>query len=183
MKQINRFLIALLVVSISIGYSQDSNSDNHSVTIVIPQISLLDIEPEGANDITITMTVPAEAGDPLASETDDNLWLNVTSIVASGNTRDISVKIDVPITGLNLKVVSAAYSGSGFGSWGTPQAGIILTAIDQTLVSGIKSGYTANGTNNGYNLTYTAEPDASANFGDIVSTAGLDITVMYTMTP
>ncbi len=183
MKQINRLLIALLVVSISIGYSQDSNSDNHSVTIVIPQISLLDIEPEGANDITITMTVPAEAGEPLASETDDNLWLNVTSIVASGNTRDISVKIDAPITGLDLKVVSAAYSGSGFGSWGIPQTEIILTAIDQTLVSGIKSGYTANGANNGYNLTYTAEPDASANFGDIVSTVGSDITVTYTLTP
>ncbi len=183
MKLITRSLLALLVVSGSIGYTQDSNSDNHTVSIVIPQISLLDIEPEGANDITITMVVPAEAGDPLASETDDNLWLNVTSIVASGNTRDISVKIDAPITGLNLKVVSAAYSGSGFGSWGTPQTETTLTTIDQTLVSGIKSGYTANGANNGYNLTYTAEPDASANFCDIVSTAGSDITVTYTLTP
>ena len=183
MKLITRSLLSLLVVSISIGYSQDNNSDNHTVSIVIPQISLLDIEPEGANDITITMTVPAEAGDLIASETDNNLWLNVTSIVASGNTRDISVNIDVPITGLDLKVVSSAYSGSGFGSWGTPQNEITLTSVDQTLVSGIKSGYTANGANNGYNLTYTAEPNASSNFGDIVSTAGSDITVTYTLTP
>ena len=183
MKLTIRLLLAILVVSISTAYSQDSNSDNHRVSIQIPQIALLDIEPEASKDISITMVAPTEAGETLVDQTDNNLWLNVTSIVASGNTRDISVKIDVPITGLDLKVVSAAYSGSGFGSWGTPQAEITLTTIDQTLVSGIKSGYTANGANNGYNLTYTAEPDASANFGDIVSTAGSDITVTYTLTP
>ena len=183
MKLINTILLSVLIVGISTAYSQDSNTDNHTVTIVMPQIALLDIEPAASKNISITMVAPTEAGDPLASQTDNNLWINVTSIVAALSTRDISVKIDAPIDGLDLKVVSAAYSGSGFGSWGTPQAEITLTAIDQTLVSGIKSGYTVDGVNNGYNLTYTSSVDPSANFGDIVSTAGTDITVTYTMTP
>jgi hypothetical protein len=182
MKLITRSLLALLVVSVSIGYSQDSNSDNHTVSIVIPQISLLDIEPEGANDITITMTVPAEAGDPFASETDNSLWLNVTSIVASLQTRDISVSINAAIPGLNLKVVSAAYSGSGFGSWGTVGSELTLSTSSQNLITGIGSGYTGDGANNGYQLTYTAEPDAS-NFANIESTSSTNITVTYTMTP
>ena len=183
MKLTRRLVIAVLIVSMSIAYSQDSNTDNHTVTIVIPQIALLDIEPAASKNISITMVAPIEAGDPLASQTDNNLWLNVTSIVAALGTRNISVKIDAPITGMDLKVVSAAYSGSGFGSWGTPQTEITLTAIDQTLVSGIKSGYTVDGANNGYNLTYTAAVDPSANFGNIVSTVGSAITVTYTMTP
>ena len=84
---------------------------------------------------------------------------------------------------LILKVESAAYSGSGFGFWGSPQAEVTLTAADQNLVSGIMSGFTVNGANNGYNLTYTASPKQDATFGDIVATAGTDIVVTYTLTP
>ncbi len=181
MKLTHQLVIAVLIVSMSIAYS-DGLTDNHKVTIIIPEIALLDIEPQASKDITVTMTAPTEAGNPLASSTDKNLWLNVTSIVATGKTRNISVKINAPLAGLNLKVASAAYAGSGFGSWGTPQPQLTLTASDQTLVSGLKSGFTANGANNGYNLTYTAEPVASNDFGDIVSSAGSEITVTYTLT-
>ncbi len=182
MKLINKIMIAVLILSMTTAYSQDSNSDNHKVTIIIPEIALLDIEPDASKDISITMTAPTEAGNPLASSTDNNLWLNVTSIVPTGTTRDISVKINAPLAGLDLKVVAAGYAGSGYGSWGTALPQLTLTAADQTLVSGLKSGYTVNGANNGYNLTYTAEPIASSDFGDIVSSAGSDITVTYTLT-
>lgn len=183
MRLVNKLSAIILLVGLSVGFAQDSNSDNHKVSIVIPQIALLDIEPEASKDISIEMTAPTEAGETLSDKTDDNLWLNVTSIVASGATRDISVKIDAPVSGLDLKVVSAAYSGSGFGSWGTPQPEVTLSTSDQTLVSGIKSGYTFNGDGNGFNLTYTATPKATSDFGDLVSTTGTDITVTYTLTP
>ncbi len=177
MKQINRILLAVLVLSISTAYSQ--NSDSHTVSIVIPEIAMLDIESASLNDITLTMVAPGEAGETLADQTDNSLWLNVTSIVASKRTRDISVKINAPITGIDLKVVSAA--GTGFGSWGIPQAEVILAAGDKTLVSGIKSGYTGNGDGYGYNLTYTVSPQADTDFGDLVADTE-DITVTYTLT-
>ena len=177
MKQINRILLAVLVLSISTAYSQ--NSDSHTVSIVIPEIAMLDIESASLNDITLTMVAPGEAGETLADQTDNSLWLNVTSIVASKRTRDISVKINAPITGIDLKVVSAA--GTGFGSWGIPQAEVILAAGDKTLVSGIKSGYTGNGDGYGYNLTYTVSPQADTDFGDLVAETE-DITVTYTLT-
>ena len=181
MKQINRILLAVLVLSISTAYSQDSNSDGHQVSIVIPEISLLDIESAGSNDISLTMVAPGEAGETIADQTDNSLWLNVTSIVAAGGTRDISVKIDAPITGLDLKVVSLDYSGSGFGSWGTAQPEITLSATDQILVNDLKSGYTFDGAGNGYNLTYTASPQADADFGDLAADTK-NITVTYTLT-
>jgi hypothetical protein len=183
MKSLKKVSIALLVLGMTVAFAQDSNSDNHKVSIVIPQIALLDIEPEASKDISLSLDAPTEAGDPLAEKSDNNLWLNVTSIVSSGATRDISVKVDAALTGIDLKVVSAAYSGAGFGSFGTPQPEVTLSTSDQALVSGIKSGYTADGDGNGFNLTYTASPKADSEFGDLVSTTGTDITVTYTLTP
>ena len=182
MKLINRLLLATLFLSTTIAFAQDNNTDNHQVSIIIPQISLLDIEPEASKDISITMVAPTEAGNALADQTDNNLWLNVTSIVASGNTRSISTSIDAAVTGLDLKVVAGAYSGAGFGSWGTPATELTLGTTSQDLVTGIKSGYTLNGADNGYQLTYTVSPKAHSDFGDIVADTE-SITVTYTLTP
>lgn len=82
MKALKKVSIALLVVGISVAFAQDSNADNHKVSIVIPQIALLDIEPEASKDISLSLDAPTEAGDPLAEKSDNNLWLNVTSSVS-----------------------------------------------------------------------------------------------------
>jgi len=182
MKLINRLLLATLFLSTTIAFAQDNNTDNHQVSIVIPEISLLDIEPEASKDISITMVAPTEAGDALADQTDNNLWLNVTSIVASGDTRSISTSIDAAVAGLDLKVVAGAYSGAGFGSWGAAQPELTLSTSSQDLVTGIKSGYTFNGDGNGYQLTYTVAPKGDNTFGDIVADTE-NITVTYTLTP
>jgi hypothetical protein len=38
----------------------------------------LDIESAGSNDISLTMVAPGEAGETIADQTDNSLWLNVT---------------------------------------------------------------------------------------------------------
>ena len=40
------------------------------------------------------MKSPQEAGDPLESTLNNNIWLNVTSIVESGSARNITAKIN-----------------------------------------------------------------------------------------
>jgi len=176
-----RLSFVIIIISSTLLISKDNDGAYHTVTIVIPKVALLDIESVTSKDITLTMAPPSEAGNPILSNIDNNLWLNVTSIVASGNTRDISAKIDAPINGLDLKVVSNAHSGSGFGSWGGPQPELILTTADQTLVSGIKSGYTMDGANNGFNLKYTVKSN-NLMYGGITSTTEDNITVTYTLT-
>lgn len=182
MKLINRILLAILVVSVSTAFA-DGNSDDHTVTIVIPQIAMLDIESSTeSNAISITMVEPGEAGDAPADQTNDNLWLNVTSIVAANATRSISVSINAAVAGLDLKVVAAAYFGNGFGSWGSVQSELTLSASSsKNLVTKIKSGYTANGAGNGYQLTYTVSPKGDDTFGDLVADTE-SITVTYTLT-
>jgi len=182
MKIVKGILVGILLVGMSISYAQDTNSDNHLVSIVIPEIALLDIEPQGSKDISISLDAPTEAGDAFADKTDNSLWLNVTSIVSFGDTRNIAVAIDGALDGVDLKVEAASYSGSGFGSWGTPQPEVTLSTSSQNLVTGLKSGYTVNGSNNGYNLTYTVSPIAGASFGDLEA-ASSDIQVTYTLSP
>jgi len=180
-KTIRIALVFLLFSNTFLIFADDEKDDIHTVRIIIPKVALLDIESVNTKNITLKMVSPSEPGDPLMSASDNRIWLNVTSVIESGNDRTITVKIDKPLTGIYLKVLSGAYSGTGFGSWGTPQPEITLKQMDQTLVSGIKTGETGNGANNGYNLQYLAQSN-NANYGDITSTSGKSITVTYTLT-
>jgi hypothetical protein len=60
-----------------------------------------------------------------------------------------------------------------------------LSAADQTIISGIGSAYTGNGTNNGHNLTYAlvagSGPGGVANYADLLATATTSATVTYTI--
>jgi len=181
MKLINKILLAVLIVGISTAYSQigDINSANHHVVISIPTIALLDIESASSNDITLKMEAPTEAGVGFADQINNDLWLNVTSIVAASGKRNILASINAAPNGIDLKVVSAADAGLGAGELGTAESEFILSSTPTNLVTGIKSGYTADGSGSGYNLKYTATPNTSA-FGDIESN-DTDITVTYTL--
>lgn len=182
MKQIKKILLAALVLSISTAYSQaDIETDNHNITLAVPQIALLDIESASGIDISVTLVAPEEAGDPMASQTDNSLWLNVTSIVNSGASNNISATINQVVAGLDVKVVAATYSGLGNGYWGTPNSEITLNTSDQTLVNGITSGYTGDGAGNGYQLTYTVDPDETA-FDDLEASSP-SLVVTYTLAP
>ena len=176
-----RVLLVIFITSSSILISKDSGNGSHSIKIVIPKIALLAIESEITKNIALKMIPPIEAGNPMQGSSDNSIWLNVTSIVNSGNTRNISVKIDEPINGIDLNIVSSPYSGSGFGSWGTPNSEITLTTNDQTLVSGITNGVSSQGPYNGYNLKYSAINNNS-NYGKITSSSADEVTVTYTLT-
>jgi hypothetical protein len=176
-----RFSLVIIFISGTLLISRDNSGASHTVTIVIPKIALLEIESVPSSDITLTMASPSEAQASILSNIDNNLQLNVTSFFGSGNTRDISAKIESPINGLDLKVVSEAHSGSGFGSWGVPQSELILTTADQTLVSGIKSEYKVDGANNGFNLKYTVISN-NIMYAELASSSENNITVTYTLT-
>ena len=181
MKIFRLILVFLLFVTTFTIYGDDDKNDIHTIRILIPKIALLDIESVNTKNITLKMLSPSESGDPLMSTSDNRIWLNVTSVIESGNARTITVKIDDLLTGINLRVISDTYSGSGYGSWGTPQPEITLTQLDQTLVSGIKSGETGDGAHSGFNLKYIAQSN-NTNYGKITSTKGKSITVTYTLT-
>lgn len=176
-----KLLLVIFIIYNTFLISKDYNSSSHTVTIVFPKTALLDIESGASKDISSTMTSQLETTKHDARNSENKIWLDVTSIVSSRETRNITVKIEALIPELELKVVSENSSGSGFNSSGILKNEIILTANDQILVSGIDSGYTVNGINNGFNIKYLIKNNNS-NFGGITNTTENDISVIYTLT-
>ena len=155
----------LLAGTANFAAAQDSNTDNHKVTVKVPSVALLDIEPNANKDITLEATAPTEAGNPLGlSATNSTLWLNYTSVAKSkGSSRKIQVKVDnnFPEGGILLKVTAAAPTGKG--SLGTALPKITLNSNnDQNIITGIGSCYTEDGINHGSQLTYELSNDESS---------------------
>lgn len=167
--------------------AQDSNTDNHTIGITIPEVALVDIEPAANKNITLGFTAPDEAGLPIVPNgTNNTLWLNYSSIKSTDNpTRNVSVTVDAIIPGIDIRVTAATATGSGGGTLGTPSAQLTLTAADQTIISGIGSAYTGDGANNGHNLTYAlatgSGPGTIAAYADLEATTTAVATVTYTI--
>jgi hypothetical protein len=189
MKRI-KFTLALSIVAAAISANlsaQDTNTDNHTVTISVPEVALVDIEPAANKNITLGFTAPTEAGLPVTpTGTNNTLWLNYSSIKSVADaTRNVSVKVNAIIPGIDIRVTAAAATGAGGGTLGTPSAQLTLSAADQTIISGIGSAYTGDGANNGHNLTYALAPGSGpgtvASYADLEATATAVATVTYTI--
>lgn len=185
-----KFNLALSFVALAVATNlsaQDTNTDNHTITISVPEVALVDIEPAATKNITLGFTAPTEAGNPIVANAANNtLWLNYSSIKSVADpTRNVSVKLNAVIPGIDIRVTAAAATGAGGGTLGTPAAQLTLSAADQTIISGIGSAYTGNGTNNGHNLTYSlaagSGPGGVAVYADLQATATTVATVTYTI--
>ncbi|ANF51030.1 hypothetical protein A0O34_11130 [Chryseobacterium glaciei] len=189
MKKI-KFAIAMSLIAFAVSANlnaQDTNTDNHTISITIPEVALVDIEPAATKNITLGFTAPTEAGLPItATATNNALWLNYSSIKSVADaTRNVSVKVNAIIPGIDIRVTAAAATGAGGGTLGTPSAQLTLSAADQTIVSGIGSAYTGDGANNGHNLTYALAPGSGpggiAAYADLQATTTAVATVTYTI--
>ena len=165
--------------------NNDVTTDDHDVKIIIPNFAILDVEPEATLSIDLTAGEPTEAGTALnfANATNADLWLNYSSIVATSETRKITVQTSAAIpAGLELKVTAAPYAGAdGGGITGAPTTEVTLSTTAADIVTGIGSCYTGDGNTNGHNLNYALNA-IDADYGNIVSsTAGTTITITYTI--
>lgn len=165
--------------------AQDGTTDNHNINITIPEVAILDIEPAGSKNITMSFTSPGEAGLPLiAPASNSTLWLNYSSIIAAvADVRTVSVSLDALVPGVDINLTAAAATGTGAGELGAPVGTpITLTTTDQTIITGIGSAYTGDGSGNGHNLTYTlgVGTTGGAAYADLVASSTI-ATVTYTI--
>ena len=176
---------SLLVIAIAAfsfiqsATAQDGLTANHAVSYTVPKVALVDVE--GGSSISLALTAPTEAGlGMVTSATNSALWLNYSSTTATAATNTISVKADVLLPGMALKVLAAADASAGAGTAGTPTSIVTLTTSDQNIVTAIGTCYTGDGTSNGHNLTYSL---ATTDYSLIKYTATPTVvTVTYTIT-
>lgn len=181
MKKLTFAIFALLGLSTIGAFAQDSPTDAHTITITIPNVTLLDIEPGGSTNINQVFVAPTEAGLTLvAPAANSGLWLNYTSVVPSGVNRKIVVKYTTAaLGGVSVKVTPGAPIITGGGSGGLSGGPVTLTTADQSIVTGIASVFTGNGINSGVNLTYDLDV-ITGSFGSLIA-AVTAISVTYTL--
>lgn len=152
------------------------NSQNVSLTL--PSIALLDIAPNNTA-FNLNMVAPTEAGNIIVvSNTNNSKWINFTSAVATGITRRITAQVSGSLpNGVNLKLITSNYAGSGAGILGISLGTIYLTNTAQTVVNNIGGAFTGDGSNNGYNLNYSIE---IANY-DLLRSQTTTFTIIYTI--
>lgn len=183
MKKFNLLLTAGFMAIASMAFAQDALTDNHTVTVGVPEVAILDIEPSASKNISLSFTAPTEAGNALvAPAANTSLWLNYSSIVASGTVkRTITAEIGAAITGIDLKLTAGA-PANGVGDVGTAGSQITLSTTAQTILTGIGSCYTTDGVNNGSNLTYEVALPVSTTDYNSIFISSTAVTVTYTIT-
>jgi hypothetical protein len=180
-------ILSFLIVSLFVfnANAQDTQTDNHQITVVIPNVALLDLETSVSKNFSaaFTQATPFEAGDKITIPVaNSDLWLNYSSILAATGLGSISRRVDVKasalVPGVTISVVAAA-STTGFGTKGTPTAAVTLTTADQPIINTIGSAYTVSGPSNGHKLTYSFAA-LDANYAALKAGSTV-VTVTYTL--
>ncbi len=153
-----------------------------NVTLTVQDFCLIETNYAPVSLSLITST----AGAAVASTSNSDLFVKISSIVPGNTNREITARISsgtIP-AGTTLTLVSApcTTTNSG-GDLGTPVATpIILSAIDQDLVTGISTCYTGTGYNDGYQMTFTWAPDNPATNYGLIESNTYNIVVVFTIT-
>ena len=181
-------IIATILFSFGVANAEgnDTNEASHGVKITIPTVALVDVEGTDGEAGTINLTpdvTSLEAGSAVdfSDATDNSLWLNYTSIIASEqDERNITAEIDGTLpTGVSLNL-SAGGVSTGNGNLGASAGTIALTTNGKNLVTGIGSGYTESGYEKGHQLTYSLDMD-NESYAALAS-GTYNVTVTYTIT-
>ncbi|MFP3594128.1 hypothetical protein [Chryseobacterium sp. SIMBA_038] len=177
MRFFTNILIAFCLTIPNLIFSQTTG--NSAVSITLPVVTLLDIEPTG--NFTLNFTAPTEAGlsvvNPAVNTTK---WINYTSAIApAGLTRRVTASVNQVIPGVNIRLQAGTASGSGGGTLGTSSGQVTLTTTPVTIITGIGGAFTGNGANNGHQLTISLVPNTYTNLSARTNTP---VVITYTIT-
>ncbi len=187
-----KLFVLVLTFSSSIFFhrsllAQDRDVASSNVSIGIPEIALLDVEPLGTNAVALRPKGPAEAGNFLdfSDAVDESLWINYSSVI--GSTSEPSRKVTVSISsgyvpeGMEL-YVAASDAVSGKGTLGIPVGKVRLTESPIELITDIGSCYTEDGKNHGHQLSYSLElRDEDAYIAELDFDEQSSLVITYTL--
>ncbi|AWV98884.1 hypothetical protein DJ013_12155 [Arcticibacterium luteifluviistationis] len=163
--------------------AQDTQTDNHVITVKVPNVALLDLESTASKNFNaeFTQATPLEAGEKITKAQDNSdTWLNYSSILVDGgaSSRHVDVKIDELVPGITIKV-KAGNASTGEGTLGSTGGRVTLSTVDQVAVAGIGSAYTETGASKGHRLTYSFNAPNSS-YADLRA-KDYAVTVTYTL--
>ena len=178
------FTLITLVGTYLASYAQDTQTDNHNVTVTVPTVTLLDLETTLTKDFSMNILPPAplEAGNKtINAGQNQTTWLNYTSVAGAGITRKVMMSANVnPPGGIDFSVEADVDAGAGAGTPGTPFASSLEPLPAPTaIITGIGSCYTGTGPLKGHKLIYRATV-STASFG-LLRAGSFPVIVTYTL--
>jgi hypothetical protein len=171
-----KYIAIILILFSQVKAFAQNNMMN--VNVSLPTIALLDVESNGA--VNLSFQGLSEAGSGLGNTASDNTkWLNFTSAVGNGVTRKIVAQIQSGGTpsGYGIKLETGNYTGSGIGILGTSLGSIYLSNAPIPIISNIGGAYTGNSIGSGYNLKFSLD---ILNFG-MLRAGSNTFTIVYTL--
>ncbi|MFC3159669.1 hypothetical protein SAMN05443633_1134 [Chryseobacterium arachidis] len=168
-------ILTCLILSCGVFSQTSGNAD---ISLTLPSVTLMDVEPSGT--IAMNYTAPTEAGNPVTTPAANTTkWINYTSAYpTTGVSRRITASINPVIPGIDIRIQALAASGGG-GTLGTPTAQITLGTTAQNIITGIGRSFTGNGNTNGHRLTITLTTNTYAN---ITARNSTPVIITYTIT-
>jgi hypothetical protein len=174
----------LLVAFINFGhFALLGQTDNHSLTITIPAVTLIKITPSASKNLTMAFVAPTVAGDPITAPSNNTtLYLQYSSIMTDpASSRKISVKTSALVAGVNISVTAANPTATNLlGTGGTGSTVSTLATTDASIITGITSCATGTGATDGSNLTYSLNTGTASNYGNLRSGSSA-VTITYTL--
>lgn len=160
--------------------------DNGQISVYfrLPEVALIDIEPDGSNRIHFTMIPSVESGQPAEMEevTDESLWINYSSALPENQTsRSITAEISqgTAPSGIRLYLEAQSYSGSGRGKTGQPAGKVELSNQPRPVITGIGNCFTGDGIMNGHKLVFSVE---ISDYSVMPSAGEINFILLYTLT-
>jgi len=160
-KKYRKLAIFAVLLTVEITSSAQTTGTGYFVfNVNIPEIALIDIEPAGNTNISLTVAPPGKAGEAPAfvNTFNNSLWLNYSnSRPANGPFRKVNVQLHGSLPpGITIRLKASPGSGlCGNGLFGLPNDEISLSNTPQTLISGIGGAYTGDGAGCGHRLNFT----------------------------
>jgi len=175
-----KLIIGMMVACFMLTMNVSAQTDNHSLTMGIPEVCLL-TTPAAAIPLELTTTT---AGAQITGGTGTG-YAQVSSIVGAVELRTITAAITGIPTGTALTVATAIPTNANKGGilgTGTSATALVNLAGAVTLVTGIGSCFTGTAADDGYIFSYAWDAGDVGDYGSIVATEGSTATVTLTIT-
>lgn len=160
MKKVAVILFIFLFPIFAINGRSAGNTTGHKACITIPKVALLSIHSDFTDGTEFYSTAPNSAGGSIQFNQPNRSgnWINYSSVINRYQYRKITAKItgEVP-QGLIIKLNVSECRGKSMGEVGQGHRSVKLSNNPTEIISGIGSGYTGNGVENGHHVLYDIE--------------------------
>lgn len=186
MKQLKLLLETAMTVAFLMFFTTNlhsqSNTYTQTITITIPQVMLVNaVDASGGMGAVSLELTTNTAGAEVQNGTGTS-YAQVSSIVASGQTRTIQASYDQIPVGTTLAVTGVTPIVNGQGSFGSSTGTVTLSTAAQDIFNGIGSCYTGISAGDGYKLEWQLSAGSQGTYSLVTETTGFTTIVTFTIT-